>query len=716
MKWLLAAFVVLGLAYDSATPIFEASDEQSHYPYVKSITDGDGLPIVDPSHIQAWRQEGSQPPLYYLIGALATFWLDTRDFGERYRVNPHAILGIPEYASNDNRNMLVHTGAENFPYRGATLAVHVIRWLSILMGAATVYLTYRLALLITASEWTALLSALLVAFNPMFGFLSGAVNNDNLVILLATLALVQMTVLWQRELTRRRVALLGVTMGLAVLSKLGALGLLGVAGLLITVRSFWAVPLGGKPVGHTSGSLLSMGAVAVRRLVILYAPVLLIAGWWYLRNLWLYGDVTGLNRMLAVAGTRAGTPPLLPLLQAEAEGFWLSYWGLFGGVNILGAPWVYLLFDTLTLFALAGLLSKFIGQTILRANRSARPSTWVSLARSGYLWLALWLVVLLAAWARWTWLTPATQGRLIFPGMAVIAMALAAGLLALIPRRLAGMAVVLIGVVLWGVSLRVALVDIRSAYTPAPLVSEVPARAAREPIRFGEVMELVGAELPKLETSPSDTVDVVLYWKAIAPMSRDYSVFLHLLDAGNVLVSQRDTYPGLGLRPTTQLRPGEIVREVYRVFVDPAVLASNQLQWRAGLYDFTSSQRLPASLHDQTVDDNPRLGMLEPPSSPSGTTPNPLHFTFEDYFTLTGYWLDPVAVRAGHAFTLMLYWEARKPAPKDYSIFTHVLRQDETLWGQLDRQLPTTTWQAGQLVVDTYVIQVKPQTPAGVYE
>ncbi|MBI1800592.1 MAG: hypothetical protein HYR71_03065, partial [Chloroflexi bacterium] len=103
-------------------------------------------------------------------------------------------------------------------------------------------------------------------------------------------------------------------------------------------------------------------------------------------------------------------------------------------------------------------------------------------------------------------------------------------------------------------------------------------------------------------------------------------------------------------------------------------------------------------------------------SSLGGTTPNPLHFTFEDYFTLTGYWLDPVAVRAGHAFTLILYWEARKPAPKDYSIFTHVLRQDESLWGQLDRQLPTTTWQAGQRVVDTYVIQVKPETPAGVYE
>ena len=37
-------FVILGVVYSLATPIFEASDELWHYPVVKHIADGRGLP------------------------------------------------------------------------------------------------------------------------------------------------------------------------------------------------------------------------------------------------------------------------------------------------------------------------------------------------------------------------------------------------------------------------------------------------------------------------------------------------------------------------------------------------------------------------------------------------------------------------------------------------------------------------------------------------
>ncbi len=40
-----------------------------------------------------WRQEGSQPPLYYAMGAALTFWIDTSDMEVVRQPNPHARAG-----------------------------------------------------------------------------------------------------------------------------------------------------------------------------------------------------------------------------------------------------------------------------------------------------------------------------------------------------------------------------------------------------------------------------------------------------------------------------------------------------------------------------------------------------------------------------------------------------------------------------------------------
>ncbi|HLU09098.1 MAG TPA: hypothetical protein VK003_05480, partial [Oceanobacillus sp.] len=67
----LAAYVVLASVYSIVTPIFEASDELWHYPMVKHLADtGLQLPVQDPAVPTLWRQEGGQPPLYYMLAAV----------------------------------------------------------------------------------------------------------------------------------------------------------------------------------------------------------------------------------------------------------------------------------------------------------------------------------------------------------------------------------------------------------------------------------------------------------------------------------------------------------------------------------------------------------------------------------------------------------------------------------------------------------------------
>ena len=139
--FLVALFVILGAFYSIATPLFEAGDELWHYPYVQWLARGNGLPVQDPAQKQLWEQEGGQPPLYYAANAALTFWIDTGDLPARLWRNPYAKIGVP--LAFGNKNMIVHTDAENFPWQGTTLAVHLIRFISVLFSAGTVFLTYK---------------------------------------------------------------------------------------------------------------------------------------------------------------------------------------------------------------------------------------------------------------------------------------------------------------------------------------------------------------------------------------------------------------------------------------------------------------------------------------------------------------------------------------------------------------------------------------------
>jgi hypothetical protein len=88
--------------------------------------------------------------------------------------------------------------------------------------------------------------------------------------------------------------------------------------------------------------------------------------------------------------------------------------------------------------------------------------------------------------------------------------------------------------------------------------------------------------------------------------------------------------------------------------------------------------------------------------------------------TLVGYDLEDTEVRSGGKLYLTLYWRARESMNTDYTVFTHLIGDDGTIWGQRDSQpasgwRPTSGWAAGETVSDPIVIPVKPEAPQGVY-
>src|SRR5690606_6262503 len=126
------------------------------------------------------QQEGNQPPLYYILGAILTSMIDTSDIDDVMRVNPHADIGIIRPDGNVNR-LVHHPENEMFSGKGAVLATYILRFFSLILGMGTVYLSYLTAKLIFPdSSEIPLLSAGINAFIPMFVYISASVNNDNL--------------------------------------------------------------------------------------------------------------------------------------------------------------------------------------------------------------------------------------------------------------------------------------------------------------------------------------------------------------------------------------------------------------------------------------------------------------------------------------------------------------------------------------------------------
>ena len=157
----LAAYIALATAYSIATPLFEAPDEQWHFAFVQYVAQGRGLPVQKPGQSDHFaRQEASQPPLYYLTAALATFWVDTSDFPGIVWENPHYGFDVPGVV-NDNKNLFIHTAQESFPWHNTALAVHLARLVSILFGTFAVTFTYLLAFEVFGGEVLAAASAAL---------------------------------------------------------------------------------------------------------------------------------------------------------------------------------------------------------------------------------------------------------------------------------------------------------------------------------------------------------------------------------------------------------------------------------------------------------------------------------------------------------------------------------------------------------------------------
>jgi Predicted membrane protein (DUF2142) len=453
--WLFTIAAVNFICWSLITPPFQAPDEVDHFAYAQSLIERGTRPSRDPrSPLARWSSselvalEGISYATDHQAADSRPPWL-----AQQERIYEARVASLHPRADDGGGN---ETAAAHGPIYYAALApayalagtspfsqLTAMRVLSALMGALTVLFTFLLAReLAPGRPWLGVVAALLVAYEPMYGFISGTVNNDvgvNAGAAALELLLIRML---RRGITVPTAALTGVLLVALPFVKGTALSLYPVAALVLIAvlwrhharadtRAWIALAAGAVLMGVLSIALGGLHAAS--------AP----AG----------SSVVGANAT-AVGGALGDIPgflsylwqvflPRLPFMARHFSGsvypawsiFVVRGWAAFGSYTVAFPTWVY---DVI--------LSVMIAAVPLWGWAARMEWTWVRNHRLELLVLvAMPVLVIVGFEAAYYTPTPraviAEVGRYAFPAIGPLALLVVGALHAFGRRRMLGVAV-----------------------------------------------------------------------------------------------------------------------------------------------------------------------------------------------------------------------------------------------------------------------------------
>ncbi len=395
---LIVVYAAIGSLYAALTPAWQVPDEPAHYNYIRSLAEGQGLPVLesgDYDHeylgrltsggfppdlsIEPLEYEDHQPPLYYL-------------------------LATPIYLLFD----------------GALLP---LRLLSVALGTLLLIIAFGTVRTVFPNRpRLGLMATAFVAFIPQHVAITAGVNNDTLAEVVVGGSLWALMVYLREPEPRPWRA--GLLVGTALLTKTTAYIVVGVAAGAVLLR--WR-------------SEERTHRWAVEQLAWIFVPALLISAPWFVRNGLTYGwtDPLGLAQHKAVVEGQPQSAEWVAmvgyggLLSRLVRTTFRSFWGQFGWMAVPLPPRLY---QVLLLLSIA-LGSGFVAWLIREGSSRSTPA--VVRRSMGVLALSAALTLSAFAWYNLTFVQH--QGRYLFPALIPLATAGALGLdtlAGIVPRHL----------------------------------------------------------------------------------------------------------------------------------------------------------------------------------------------------------------------------------------------------------------------------------------
>lgn len=401
---LVGLYLFLATSYAIQNPDWQVPDEPAHYNYIRQIADEHILPVMetgdwdqayqnaliasgfDPAmtgEIERVQFQDHQPPLYYLTAA-------------------------PIFALTDG-------------------SITALRLLSVVYGLGILLCTFGATrLLFPDHPWLALGAVGFVVFIPQHLMFLGGINNDPLAILLICANLWGVIFFLKHPAPRLfHVGLLGLLVGLALLTKSTVYFIAGIVGLAILLRwrrERWP------------------WRIARRHLVAFLAPALLLGGIWWLRNLDVYGgtDFLALQRHNQVAADQLQTHDYIHApehLNGDIGQYrqnylyttFHSFWGQFGW---MGVPMPLQIYRILLVFTIVVLIGAG-----LYAWREDWPRRLAAYQRESLGLFGLTILLVFCAYLLYNRTFVQFQGRYLYPALLPLGAFVAIGITGWLPDR-----------------------------------------------------------------------------------------------------------------------------------------------------------------------------------------------------------------------------------------------------------------------------------------
>jgi 4-amino-4-deoxy-L-arabinose transferase-like glycosyltransferase len=285
--WLCALIACLSaVSWSLITPAFQVPDEQAHFAYVEELARTHWLPSSDSQEYapdEVLALEGLETPRVSLYPDQRTIASQAQQLqlqrevaGAVARSSPG--VGAAGVAASEPP---LYYALETIPYElgsggGVLDQLALMRLMSALMAGVSalfVFLFLRETLPSSPRAWT--VAGLAVAFLPLLGFISGAVNPDAMLCAVSAAIFYCLARAFRRGLTPRLGVGIGILTAVGFLTKLNFIGLTPgiVVGLVVlTRRSSQAVG------GRTAARTLTAALVIASCPVWMYAFVNLLSG------------------------------------------------------------------------------------------------------------------------------------------------------------------------------------------------------------------------------------------------------------------------------------------------------------------------------------------------------------------------------------------------------------------------------------------------------
>lgn len=246
---------------------------------------------------------------------------------------------------------------------------------------------------------------------------------------------------------------------------------------------------------------------------------------------------------------------------------------------------------------------------------------------------------------------------------------------------------------------------------------------AISPLQFRNGLQLMGIEEVATHVRPGNALPLFLYWQTQRPLSGPALAYdLQVVGPSGEVWLTQEAPPGPA-RLTPEAWPvGTPVREALGLLIPAdAPPGRYQLRWRLR----AGEEVIPGRpgwrpWHTQWVTFGEIRVVPWPMETALPQDVTIVEASFGDTIKLYGF--DPAAnvLQPGDTAALTLYWLAEDVPRENYSVFVHVVGEEENIVTQADRipvesRRPTRGWRAGEVLTDSYTLRLPRDIPPGTY-